>query len=161
MSQTFSPEGGVACGTTYEFRVQSRGDGTTYSAEWGGLSEPTSHTTGACNGAPVFGSATYSFSVAENAAVWDSVGIVTATDPDEGDSIAYYITAGNEAGRFNISSGDSGGLILVWGALDYEMVSSYTLTVEARDGKVSGTASATVEISVTDVDEGDPPAPGT
>ena len=160
-SQTFSPEGGVACGTTYEFRVQARGDGTTYAAEWGAPSESASHTTAACNRPPVFGSSSYSFSIAENAAVWDSVGIVTATDPDEGDSIAYYITAGNEAGRFNISSGDSGGLILVWGALDYEMVSSYTLTVEARDGKVGGTASATVEISVTDVDEGDPPAPGT
>ena len=108
-SQTYSPEGGVACGTTYEFRVQARGDGTTYAAEWGATSEPASHTTGACNSPPVFGSSSYSFSVAENASVWDSVGIVTATDPDEGDSITYHITAGNEAGRFDISSGGSGG----------------------------------------------------
>ena len=160
-SQTLSPEGGAACGTTYEFRVQARGDGTTYAAEWGATSASASHTTGACNRPPVFGSSSYSFSVAENASVWHSVGIVTATDPDEGDSITYHIIAGNEAWRFDISSGDSGGLILVWGALDYETASSYTLTVEARDGKVGGTASATVEITVTDVDEGDPPAPGT
>ena len=152
-SQTFSPEGGVACGTTYEFRVQARGDGTTYSAAWGKLSEPTLHTTGACNQAPVFGSATYSFTVAENAPVWQSVGKVSATDPDEGDSVLYYITAGNGAGRFDISSGSDGGLILVWGTLDYETTSSYTLTVEARDGKAGGTSSTTVDISVTDVAE--------
>ena len=152
-SQTFSPEGGVACGATYEFRVQGRGDGTTYSAAWGKLSESASHTTEACNRAPVFGSATYSFTVAENAAAWQSVGTVSATDPDEGDYVTYHITAGNGAGRFEISSGKNGGLILVWAALDYETTSSYTLTVEARDGKAGGTSSATVEISVTDVAE--------
>ena len=153
-SQTFSPEGGVACGTTYEFRVQGRGNGTTYSAVWGKLSESASHTTEACNRAPVFGSATYSFTVAENTAVWQSVGTVSATDPDEGDSVTYHITAGNGAGRFEISSGSKGeGLILVWGALDYETTSSYTLTVEARDGKAGGTSSATVEITITDVAE--------
>ena len=50
-SQTFSPEGGVACSTTYEFRVQARGDGTTYPAEWSKLSESISHTNsaGKCN----------------------------------------------------------------------------------------------------------------
>jgi len=158
-SQTFSPEGGPSCGTTYDFRVQARGDGTTYLAGWSAPSEPASHTTGPCNRAPVFGSSSYSFSVAENAPVWHGVGTVSATDPDEGDSITYHITAGNGGGRFDISSGDHGGLILVWGALDYETVSSYTLTVEARDGKAGGTSSATVEISVTNVAEGTPSAP--
>ena len=155
-SQTFSPAGGVACGTTYEFRVQSRGDGTTYPATWSGPSEAVSHTAGACNSPPVFTPDTFTFTVPEDAPAWPDVhvvGTVSATDPDEGDFINYYITAGNEAGRFIISSSHDGGQILVWGALDYEAVSSYTLTVEARDGKVDGTASATVEISVTDVDE--------
>ena len=152
-SQAFSPEGGVACGTTYEFRVQGRGNGTTYSAVWGKLSESASHTTEACNRAPVFSSATYSFTVAENTAVWQSVGTVSATDPDEGDFVTYHITAGNGAGRFEISSGKDSGLILVWGALDYETTSSYTLTVEARDGKAGGTSSTTVEITITDVAE--------
>ncbi len=150
-SQAFSPESGVACGTTYEFRVQARGDGTTHSAAWGTLSESASHTTGACNRAPVFDSATYSFSIAENTSPRNSVGFVSATDPDEGDSLLYYITAGNGAGRFAIRGNE--GLIFVNGALDYETVSSYTLTVEARDGKEGGTATATVDISVTDVAE--------
>ncbi len=163
-SQTFSPEGGVACGTTYEFRVQARGDGTTYLATWGDTSEPVSltNTVGACNNPPVFTSDTFTFTVPEDAPAWPAVhvvGVVSAPDPDEGDSIGYHITAGNEAGRFIMSSSHSGGQILVRGALDYETAPSYTLTVEARDGKVGGTASATVEISVTNVDEGGPPAP--
>ena len=158
-SQTFSPEGGVACGTTYELRVQARGDGTTYIAGWSAPSEPVSHTTGPCNRAPVFDSSSYSFSVAENTPVWNEVGTVSATDPDVGDSVLYYITSGNGAGRFDISSGDDDGRILVRGALDYETVSSYTLTVEARDGKAGGTSSVTVEISVTNVPEGVPPSP--
>ena len=158
-SQAFIPEGGPACGTTYELRVQARGDGTTYIAGWSAPSEPVSHATGSCNRAPVFDSSSYSFSVAENAPMWHSVGTVSATDPDEGDSVVYHITAGNGGGRFDISSGDYGGLILVWGALDYETVSSYTLTVEASDGKAGGASSATVEISVTNVAEGTPSAP--
>ncbi|MDE2824373.1 MAG: cadherin domain-containing protein, partial [Chloroflexota bacterium] len=157
-SQTFSPEGGVACSTTYEFRVQARGDGTTYPAEWSKLSESISHTNsaGKCNRPPVFDSATYTFTVSEDASVWpDShvLGFVSASDPDEGDGLLYYITAGNGAGAFNISSGHHGADILVWAALDYETTSSYTLTVEARDGKAGGTSSATVEITVTDVAE--------
>ena len=72
-------------------------------------------------------------------------------DPDAGDSVWYYITDGNGAGRFRI--GGNQGELLVWGALDYESVSSYTLSVEARDGKENGTATATVEITVTDVAE--------
>ena len=155
-SQTFSPEGGVACSTTYEFRVQGRGDGTTYSAAWGKLSESASHTNsaGKCNRPPVFTSSSYTFTVSENAPAWPAVhivGLVSASDPDDGDSLTYWITAGNGAGRFMIDN--SRGDILVWAALDYETTSSYTLTVEARDGKQGGTSSTTVEISVTDVAE--------
>ena len=155
-SQTFSPEGGVACSTTYEFRVQGRGDGTTYSAAWGKLSESTSHTNsaGKCNRPPVFTSSSYTFTVSENAPAWPAlhiVGLVSASDPDDGDSLTYWITAGNGAGRFMIDN--SRGDILVWAALDYETTSSYTLTVEARDGKEGGTSSTTVEITVTDVAE--------
>ena len=103
------------------------------------------------NRPPVFSTSTYAFSVSEDAAVWHIIGIVSASDPDAGDSVLYYITVGNGAGRFRI--GGNQGELLVWGALDYESASSYTLTLEARDGKEDGTATATVEISVTDVAE--------
>ena len=149
-TQAFSPEGGVACGTTFEFRVQARGDGETHVVAWGEASAPVSHTAATCNLPPVFATSTYAFSVAENTAAWSVIGSVSATDPNEGDFVTYHITAGNAGGKFIASAGNDVGHILLRGALDYESVSSYTLTVEARDGN-GGTARATVVITVTDV----------
>ena len=148
-SRTIDPAGGVSCG--HEFRVSAHGDGETYVAAWGAPSGVVSYSSGACNRSPVFATSTYAFSVAEDAAAWSVVGFVLATDPDAGDFVTYHITAGNAGGKFMASSANEGGHILVWGALDYESESSYTLTVEARDGKENGTARATVVITVTDV----------
>ncbi len=150
-SRTFSPQGGVACGATYKFRVQARGDGHTHFAEWGAPSEVVSHTTRTCNLPPVFRTSAYAFSVAENSSVWTVVGTVLATDPDPGDTVTYRITSGNEGGKFRIRSRHYRGQILVRRPLDYERVSSYKLTVEARDGNQNGTARATVKIGVINV----------
>ena len=79
------------------------------------------------------------------------------TDLDCGTT--YHITAGNVGGKFFTSSGNDGGEILLRGALDYDTRSSYTLTVEARDGKWRGTDTATVEISVVRAGERLPGAP--
>ena len=155
-SATFSPADVPACGTTYEFRVRSYGDGTTYVADWGAESGVESVTTGACNRDPEFDPTSYAFSVAEDASEDDVVGTVSAADPDDGDTVSYEITAGNEDGKFAIDAGT--GEITVTGALNYENVSTYTLTVEASDGQ-DGSASASVEIEVTDVAEDAPPAP--
>ena len=156
-SATLSPEGGPSCEATYEFRVRAYGDGVTYAAAWGAESEHESVSTGACNSAPVFDAAPYTFSVSEDVSVGDSVGTVSATDADEGDTVTYSITGGNEDEKFAIDDGT--GEITVAVALDYETDSSYTLTVEASDGK-GGNATATVRISVTDVSPEDlPPAP--
>ena len=154
-SATYSPEGGPACGTTYEFRARAYGDGTVYVAGWGTESGPVSVATSACNGAPEFGQSAYSFTVAENAATSSLVGTVSATDPDD-DPLTYLITDGNSDGKFSL--GDRTGKITVSGALDHETESSYTLTVEASDGR-GGTATTTVEITVTDVAEDAPPTP--
>ena len=37
-SQRFTPEGGIRCSTTHEFRVQAHGDGETHPARWGSRS---------------------------------------------------------------------------------------------------------------------------
>ena len=155
-SLTFTPAGGPDCGSTYEFRVRAYGDGTVYIAAWGSESAPESVTTSPCNRDPVFGTSTYSFLIAENAATSTAVGTVSATDPDAGDTVTYSITPVNGDGKFAI--GDSTGEITVAGALDHETVPSYKLTVGASDGR-GGTATATVEIGVTDVAEDTPPAP--
>ena len=152
---TFSPTGGPACGTTYDFRVRAYGDGTTYVADWGMESDPDSVETEECNLSPEFATSTYSFMVAESAAVSTSVGTVTATDPDS-DPVSHAITSGDSAGKFAIAT-DTGD-ITVAGALDHESVPSYTLVVEARDDR-EGVATATVAIEVTDVAEDAPPAP--
>ena len=153
---TYSPEGGPACGTTYEFRVRAYGDGMTYGGGWGHASGVETATTGACNRDPEFATSTYAFSVPENAATSTVVGTVSATDPDEGDAVTYSITAGDEDGRLSIAT--STGEITVETALDHESAPSYTLTVEASDGR-GGTDTAIVEIDVTDVAEELPPAP--
>ena len=145
-SATYAPAGGPLCGTTYEFRARSNGDGVVYVDGWGPESGPESVTTEACNHPPAFDDAPYAFTVAEDAAVNDAVGTVTATDPDEGDTLRYAIIAGSS----NFAIGAATGAITVRGTLDYETTSSYTLRVVAIDP--SGQAAvAVVVITVTDV----------
>ena len=151
---TFSPDGGPACETTYEFRVRAYGDGATYVAGWGAESEPEPVTTGPCNSDPEFDPASYTFSVSEDASTGDTVGTVSATDPDEGDTVSYSITAGNGDGKFMIDGAT--GEITVNAALDYETTDEYRLTVEASDER-GGTDTATVTVTVTDVAEAPPP----
>ena len=108
------------------------------------------------NEAPSFGADEYTFTVPENSAIAHSVGTAAATDPDEGDTLTYSISAGNDEGAFAI--GGSTGSITVADALDYETTVAYKLTVEVSDGR-GGAATATLRISVGDVAEDGPPPP--
>ena len=151
---TFSPQEELVCGTTYEFRVRAYGDGMVYVSDWGEPSAPEpviyDSTYDACTQPPEFATSTYTFAVPEDAPTDRLVGTVSAMDPDDGDVVTYEITAGNEGGAFVM--GESSGAITVAGALDYETAPSYSLTVEAGDGR-GGTATTTVGISVTNVIE--------
>ncbi|MDO7874420.1 cadherin domain-containing protein [Hymenobacter sp. ASUV-10] len=70
-----------------------------------------------------------------------------ATDPDANTTtLTYRITAGNQDGRFALSSA---GILTLVAPLDYETTTSYTLTVEVSDGSLTG--SNTVTIQVIDV----------
>lgn len=143
VSGTTHAVSGLTCGTGYAFRVSAYGDGTAHKAAWGEASTELIHSTAACNVAPAFGSSTYAFSVAEDAAVNAAVGTVTATDADNY-ALAYSITAGDGGGKFAV--GGSAGAITVAAGLDYEITPSYSLTVQADDGN-GGTATATVTIN--------------
>ncbi len=101
-----------------------------------------------CNGVPVFGSSEYAFTVSEDASVGSSVGSVSASDVDTGDTLSYSIVSGNEGGMFSIS--DSTGAVTVAKGLDYEAKRRYALTVQVSDGK-GGTATAAVSVGVTNV----------
>lgn len=92
------------------------------------------------------------FAVAEDVTIGTSVGTVSATDSDTGDTLNYAITAGNGWGKFVINS--STGEITTTAALDYETASQYLLTVTVTDdGIPSLTDTASVTIDVTDVNE--------
>ena len=152
-STTFSPEGGLVCSTTYDFRVQARGDGVDHLVDWGVASETVSHTTEECKYAPAFGQESYSFTVSEDAAVGATVGSVPATDANASDTLEYSLTGS----AFAIDS--TSGAITVAAALDYETILAFCLTATVEDGN-DGQDTAPVTITVTDVDEVTPPVPG-
>ena len=103
------------------------------------------------NDPPAFSSTAVQLSVAEDAAVGSAVGAaVTATDSD-GDTLTYMLVgAGGVA--FDIVSAT--GQLQVGAVLDHETDGSYTVTVQASDGK--SVAFKDVTVTVTGVDE--PPA---
>ena len=102
------------------------------------------------NTKPKFAAAAYTREVAENTAAGENIGgPVKATD-DQGDALAYSLS-GADAPHFTI--GRTSGQIRTKAALDYETEpNTYTVTVRAADpAGLSDTA--TVTITVTDVDE--------
>ena len=132
---------------SYTLTATAYADGNQGGDELGTLQ--VSFTVTQANRAPAFGSSTYNFSIAEDAATSAAVGTVSATDADS-HSITYTIEAGNGDGKFAIDG--SSGAVTTAGALDHETTPSYTLTVQADDGE-GGTATATVNVTVTDVEE--------
>ena len=156
-STSHTPATPVVCDAIYEFQVRAHGDDNIHVAEWSDYSATESETvTAPCNHLPVFGADPYAFSIAENSANGTAVGTVSATDGNSSDTVAYSITAGNGNSKFAISS--TSGAITVAGALDHESNPSYSLTVQASDGR-GGSDTATVNITVTNVPEGKPAIP--
>ena len=131
------------CATDYRLRVSAYGNGTTYPAVWSDPSAVLADTTGTCT-PPAFGTASYSFSVADDAEVGTAVGTVLATHPD-GDAVSYFIFDGNWDGKFAIDG--STGTITVAGDLDYATASSHSLTVFASVER-RGVKAVIVDISV-------------
>jgi len=92
------------------------------------------------------------FNVNENSPNGTVVGAVAATDPDAGDTLTYAITGGNTGNVFAIDP--DAGTITVAGALDYETLASYALSVLVTDnGTPSLSTPATVTIGVNDVND--------
>ena len=131
-STTFSPAGGPACATTYDFRVRAYGDATKYIAQWGTPSGEKSVTTGACNRPPAFQASTYSFPTSATATASTTVGTVIATDPDN-DSLSYAIIGGNDQSSFSI--GTTSGQITVADTLGAGSPAFHALTVQVSDSR--------------------------
>ena len=99
--------------------------------------------------APIVTAQVMPFSLAESVALGAAVGTVAATD-DDGDVLTFSIASENTGNAFAIN--ENTGAITVARKLDFETTSTYTLTVSASDGSLSGTADFTV--NVTDVARG-------
>ncbi len=93
-------------------------------------------------------------SVTENLPAGQVIGTVAVTDVDGG-APTFAITGGDPLGEFTIDA--TTGEVTTTAPLDFEVTSSYTLTVAVSDGV--DTVSQTVSISVLDANEA--PAPAT
>ena len=119
------------------------------------------------NEPPAFLSGETGFRVVdENTATGQVIGDpVGATDPDDGDRLAYTL-GGTDAASFYIDTAT--GQLKTNAALDYETKSNYSVTVSVSDGKdanggVETTADATIPVTIVVDDVNEPPEfdPGT
>ncbi|WP_375437790.1 DUF4082 domain-containing protein, partial [uncultured Hymenobacter sp.] len=102
------------------------------------------------NGPPVI--AAQQFSVNENAAINSVVGVIAASDPDAGQTLAYSITAGDANGVFKLVGNSL--QVANSTALDYEVSPQFILTVQVTDNGVPALRnSAQVTIALNAVNE--------
>ncbi len=81
-----------------------------------------------------------------------SLGQLTATDPDTGDTFSWSIVGGADQALFSIGGSNNDELILDDGLLNAEIQSSYNVTVRVTDS-TSNTYDKTLTITVTDLNE--------
>lgn len=98
---------------------------------------------GSGNNPPVINN--QAFSIAQNAAIGSTVGTVSASDPDAGQTLVFAILSGNTNNAFSINP--SSGLITVAQALPLQ---NFSLTVKVTDnGSPILSSQATVTINVS------------
>jgi hypothetical protein len=109
---------------------------------------------------PTFGRASYSFTVAENVPATSSVGLLVATDLDDGvnSAITYSIVTfwSGDASHFSIDG--STGVISTSGGLDRELLTTYSFDCRVEDAGINPPrySDVTVTITVTDTNDQDP-----
>jgi hypothetical protein len=92
------------------------------------------------------------FSIVENATVNTVVGTISATDPDNNQTLSYSITGGNTNNTFSINA--STGVLAVQNsaALNYEAIQQFALQIKVADqGDLY--AVATITVNVQNVNE--------
>ena len=92
-------------------------------------------------------------SVTENTAAGQNIGApFSATDPDAGDTTLAYSLGGTDAASFDIVA--TSGQLRTKAALNYEIKSTYTVTVTATDRE---DVSDTIEVTITVTNVNEPP----
>ena len=128
---------------TYYFRAfATNANDTSYSAV-------VSHTIVNTNNAPTNISLSAN-SIAEGNSIGDTIGALSTTDTDSGDTHTYTLTDTTNYPD-NSSFSVSGANLQAAAVFDYETKNSYTILVETSDG--TATYTKTFTISITDVDE--------
>ena len=105
---------------------------------------------------PIFEKSLYTIRILESAAIGELLVRVQATDADAGNfgSVTYSFL--NDFGRFSFVDCCSGSIVLS-GALDYETLTEYNVTVIASDkGSPALTSRAVVQVIVLDVNDNAP-----
>lgn len=142
--------GNLVAGQVYTLTVQAT-DGGIDGAPTTDAAQVTI-TIGAIDNPPVFDQAQYNFVLPENENANTVIGTAAATD--DGASVAYAITAGNDAGYFAIDS--TGAISLTRTGADnwnYEgAANSFPLTVTATDS-IGQTTSVPVTVAISNVNE--------
>ena len=102
--------------------------------------------------APVFSQSSYDVTISENTAIGASVLSVTATDGDSGSQgeLSFALSSGSPFYIDKIS-----GVIRLQQELDFEAVTSYSLSVTATDGDLNSPKSSVVNITVKLRDDND------
>ena len=114
--------------------------------EYGGqASSSLSVTVSDENDAPSFVGTPYSVSLDEDLPVGTIVLQASAVDEDSSDILEYTLSGDNST---DFSIAQNSGIITTAVSIDYELVSSYSLTVSVTDGKSS--VSQVITISITD-----------
>ncbi|HEV2755660.1 MAG TPA: cadherin domain-containing protein, partial [Actinomycetota bacterium] len=104
------------------------------------------------NESPVVNAAT--LSLPENSANGTSVGTVTASDPDVGQTRTWAITNGNTGGAFQINPSTGEITVADSGPVNFEQNPSFSLTVDATDnGAPPLSDTETVTVDLTNVNE--------
>ncbi len=92
------------------------------------------------------------FSVDEDAGSGTSVGIITGSDPDAGDTRIWSILSGNTNGAFVLKAATGELSVAGPSTLDFETTPTYTLNVQLQDAD-GLTNSAVVVVNVSNVNE--------
>lgn len=98
------------------------------------------------NQSPVINNQT--FEIREAKVINDLIGQVAATDPDQGQTLSYSITSGNEAGLFSINSANGE----IYAKTNISVSNSQTIVLGVKvtdnaESPLSATASITIQIS--------------
>jgi hypothetical protein len=95
-----------------------------------------------------------SFSVYENTANATDIGTVSATDPNEGQTLTYSIVSGNTSSAFALDSATGELSVANSAILNYELVTSFPLVIKVQDdGEGTLESQATITVTILNVNE--------